>query len=40
MGILIFHIRENRICALWAALSDHELVLEMGAIPTVPASTA
>ena len=40
MGILIFHIREHRICELWAALSDLELVLEMGAIPTVPVSTA
>jgi predicted ester cyclase len=40
MGILIFHIRENRICELWAALSDLELVLEMGAIPTVPVNTA
>lgn len=38
MGILIFQIRDNRICTLWSALSDLELVLEMGAIPTVPPS--
>jgi predicted ester cyclase len=35
MGILIFRIRNNRICELCAALCDLELVLEMGAIPTV-----
>jgi len=40
MGMLIFRIRDNRICELWAALSDLELVLEMGAIPTIPGSTA
>ena len=38
MGILIFQLRDSRICTLWSALSDLELVLEMGAIPTIPAS--
>lgn len=38
MGILIFQLRDNRICTLWSALSDLELMLEMGAIPTVPTS--
>lgn len=33
MGILIFQLRDNRICTVWSALSDLELVLEMGAIP-------
>ncbi|MEW6233014.1 MAG: nuclear transport factor 2 family protein [Chloroflexota bacterium] len=35
MGILIFRIREGRIAELWSALSDLELVLELGAIPVV-----
>jgi predicted ester cyclase len=39
MGILIFQIREDRLCTLWSALSDLELVLELGAIPTVTTSS-
>jgi predicted ester cyclase len=38
MGILIFHMRDNRICEVYAALCDLELVLEMQAIPTVQIS--
>jgi predicted ester cyclase len=37
MGILVFRLCEDRIAELWAALSDLELVLELGAVPVVGA---
>jgi steroid delta-isomerase-like uncharacterized protein len=37
MGILVFRFRDGKICELWSAMNNLELVLELGAIPVVPA---
>ncbi len=35
MGILIFHLREGKICELCSALCDLDLVLALGAVPVL-----